>query len=388
MGSRKFLVLTNDAGLGHRHAALATVEALEERYGHLSSTTLINPLEEPGAPTSMRNVQTNFNNVVQRAPLLYSFGHGFANSYLPTRFMERMEIHYLSETIDQILGRTRPDLILTTHPTYIYLLVDYRKRNGNTWPIAVLATDLAHLQRLWFRREVDLYLVPTADAAQLAARRGISPERVHVTGIPVDPCLAESGQSKLQLRSQFGWLPELPVILAVGGRRVREFKSFLRAINRAQLPVQLVVVAGDDEDLLADIRVIEWQIPTHIYGYVDDFPNRLRAADAIVCKAGGLTVAESLAAGVPMFIIQCMPMHEKGNAAYVVASGAGIRAESPNELVEALRGSLANEGRLLAAMAENARRMGRPQAAYDVAELLWTLVSEADPETGRVTPSL
>jgi UDP-N-acetylglucosamine:LPS N-acetylglucosamine transferase len=378
--SQTILVLTNDAGMGHRHAALATVEALERRYGHLCRTELINPLEEPGAPTSLRNVQSDFNRIVQRAPAIYLLGHGVANSYLPTRFMERMETRMLGELIDRILTDVRPDIIVTTHPAYIYLLVDYRKRHKEVWPLAVLVTDLARLQRLWFRKEVDLYLVPTEDAAELAARRGIRPERVRVTGIPVDLRLPDKSESKAELRSTYGWDQTLPTILAVGSRRVREFQGFLQAINDARLHIQLAVVTGDDDELLADIKEIDWHIPVHLYGYVDDFPNRLRAADAVITKAGGLTIAESMAAGVPIFIIQSMPMHEKGNAAYVVAGGAGIRAESPAELTEALRGSLANEGRLLAAMAENSRRIGRPYAAYDVAELLWALTGRPRPD--------
>ncbi len=133
------------------------------------------------------------------------------------------------------------------------------------------------------------------------------------------------------------------------------------------------MVTGDDDELLNEARAIEWRIPAHLSGYVDDLPLRLRAADAVITKAGGLTVAEALAAGAPLFIIQSMPMHEQGNAAYVVAGGAGLRAETPAELVEALRGALANDCRLLAAMADNARRLGRPRAAYAVAEQLWAL---------------
>lgn len=374
---RNILILTNDAGMGHRHAAQATVAALERRYGDSLRPVLVNPLEEPGAPPSLRNLQSDFNRLVQRAPALYSLGHKIGNGYLPTRFMERLETPLLGESIDRILGNDRPALVVSTHPTYIYLLVDYRRRHGETWPLAVLVTDLARLQRLWFRKEVDLYLVPTDEAAALAAQRGIRPERVHVTGIPVDLRLAEPNLSRPNLRAHFGWDPVLPVVLAVGSRRVVDFMSVMQALNEARLPIQLVVVTGDDEELLHEVRAIEWQLPAHFYGYVDDLPLRLRAADAVITKAGGLTVAESLAAGTPLFIIQSMPMHEQGNAAYVVAGGAGLRAEEPAELVDALRGSLANGCRLLAAMAENARRLGRPRAAYDVAEQLGELGLQA-----------
>lgn len=385
--AQTILVLTNDAGMGHRQAALATVSALERCYGDVCRPVLLNPLEEPGAPTPLRNLQSDFNRIVQRAPKLYAFGHGVGNSYLPTRFMERMESRFLLEPIGGVLARTRPDIVVTTHPAYVYLLVDYRRRHNQTWPLVVLVTDLARLQRLWFRKEVDLYLAPTEEAAQLAARRGIQPERVRVTGIPVDLRLAEAAETKAALRARYGWDARLPVVLAVGSRRVRDFTGVLGALNAAQLPIQLVVVTGDDEELLAEAQAIDWQIPVQLCGYVDDLPDRLRAADAVISKAGGLTVAESLAAGVPLFIIQSMPMHEQGNAAYVIARGAGLRAENPAALADALRGALANGGQLLSAMADNARRLGHPRAAYAVAEHLWALTHQAGgPDTVVSSP--
>lgn len=381
--SRTILVLTNDAGLGHRQAARATVEALEQRYGELCQAALVNPLEEPGVPSSLRNVQYDFNRVVRLAPALYALGHGLANTYLPTRLMEQMEVRALAGPIDRVLRRVRPDVVVTTHPIYVYLLVTHRRRRGETWPIVVLVTDLAQLQRLWFRKEVDLYLVPTADAAALAVRRGIPPERVHVTGIPVDPRLDAPRRSRAEWRVEFGWEVDRPTVLAVGSRRVHRFHAFLDALNDSGLPIQLVVVAGDDEELLAEMRAIAWRVPAHVYGYVHDFPTRLQASDVIITKAGGLTVAESLAVGLPLFIIQCTPMHEKGNARYVVDHGAGLRLEDPAELVAALRRALADDGRLLAHMAANARAVGQPRAAYAAAELIW-----AQAERGMLSPSL
>jgi len=370
-GSRTILVLTNDAGLGHRRAALATVAALEQRYGALCRPLLINPLEEPGIPPSLRNLQSDFNHLVQVAPALYQLGHGIANTWLPTRLLEQLEVRALAETLGHILDRARPDVVVTTHPSFVYLLVKYRRQTGQTWPIVVLVTDLARLQRLWFRPEVDLYLVPTDEAAALARQRGIAAGRVHVTGIPVDLRLSESQRSRAEIRAAYGWSGDRPVILAAGSRRVHEFAAFLRALNDAELPVELAVVTGDDGDLLADLRAIDWQVPAHLYGFVDDFPDRIRAADAIVTKAGGLTVAESLAAGRPLFIIQCTPMHEQGNAKYVVANGAGVRAERPAALAREIRRALAEDGALLAEMSENAGRIGRPRAAFHVAELIW-----------------
>ena len=74
--SRNILVLTNDAGLGHRQAALATVAALEQRYGALCRPLLVNPLDEPGVPAALRNSQSDFNRVVRFAPAAEALAGG------------------------------------------------------------------------------------------------------------------------------------------------------------------------------------------------------------------------------------------------------------------------------------------------------------------------
>ena len=45
------------------------------------------------------------------------------------------------------------------------------------------------------------------------------------------------------------------------------------------------------------------------YGYVTELPLWLGAADAVITKAGGLTLAEALAAGCPPFIIPVSYTH-------------------------------------------------------------------------------
>lgn len=380
---RTILVLTNDAGLGHRRAARAVVAALEKRFGEACRPILANPLDEPGVPSSLRNVQFEFNRLIRFAPALYRLGHGLANTAGPTRLMERLEVLTMTESIGHLLQRAQPDVVVTTHPAFVYLLANYRRQHGETWPLIVLVTDLARLQRLWFRREVDSYLVPTVAAAALAERRGIAPERVHVTGIPVDLRLGEP-VSRVKLRAGYGWSGDRPIVLAVGSRRVHQFPAFLSALNDADLPIELVVVAGDDVELLAEVKAIPWRRQPHVYGYVDDLPLRLRAADAVISKAGGLTVAESLAAGCPLFIIQCTPMHERGNADYVVAHGAGVRVDSPAELSAAMQRAVADRSRQLAQMAARAQALGQPHAAYQAAALIWAQAGQTSAQTGRV----
>jgi 1,2-diacylglycerol 3-beta-galactosyltransferase len=157
--------------------------------------------------------------------------------------------------------------------------------------------------------------------------------------------------------------------LVVGSRRVGHLGDTLRALNHSGLPLQLAIVSGDDEDLYRTLQTVDWHITVHIYGFATNMPAMMRAADCVVSKAGGLIVAESLACGLPLLLIDALPGQETGNAEHVDAHGAGELAKDPLAVLETMCHWLADDGRLLAEKACSARRIGRPRAAYDVANL-------------------
>ena len=92
----------------------------------------------------------------------------------------------------------------------------------------------------------------------------------------------------------------------------------------------------------------------------------IRAADLLVCKAGGLIVSEALAAGVPLLIAQAIPGQETGNAEVVVQAGAGEMAADGLEALVAVCHWLEHDATLLAERSANARKLGRPDAAYNM----------------------
>jgi UDP-N-acetylglucosamine:LPS N-acetylglucosamine transferase len=194
---------------------------------------------------------------------------------------------------------------------------------------------------------------------------------VHITGVPVDPRLGREPPEPESLRAELGWRPGLATVLAVGSRRVLRFAETLQAVDRLALPLQWAIVAGGDDDLFAQLQQTAWRAPAHLYNWVDDLPRLMRAADCLLSKAGGLIMAEALACGLPILLVDHLHDQERGNVAWLAGSGAGEAALGPARAAEALGRWLAQGGRELAQHARAARAVGRPRAAYDVAEHAW-----------------
>jgi 1,2-diacylglycerol 3-beta-galactosyltransferase len=145
----------------------------------------------------------------------------------------------------------------------------------------------------------------------------------------------------------------------------------LRLINHSNLSIQLVITAGGDLELYNEALYTDWHQPTHLYNFVDQMPTFMHAADAIICKAGGLITTEALACGLPILLVDVLPGQEEGNAQIVVDGGAGDWPESPIDALETVYHWLMNDGALLKERAGNAAKLGRPQSAVQIAREVW-----------------
>jgi len=369
--TKRILILTADAGFGHRSAANAVAAALRDTYGDACAVEIVNPLESKRAPAILRDSQSDYDKMVRQMPDLYKFGYKASDAPVPATVVESALTVMLFDTMYSLVRRRRPEAIVITYPIYQAPLGAVYVVRGRYVPLLTVVTDLATVHRVWFHDSADLCLVPTTKVRDLALKYGLPAQKVHVTGIPVRPELAREDWDPPAIRANMGWRSDLRTVLAVGSKRVGRLPEVLRALNHSGLPLQLVVVAGGDDELYHQLQETEWHVPTHLYNFVTDLPSFMHAADCIICKAGGLIVSEALACGLPLLLIDVLPGQETGNATYVIEGGASERAADGIAALEILHHWLDRDGALLAERARNARRLGCPHAAYDVAERAW-----------------
>jgi len=385
MTPKRVLILTADAGFGHRSTANALAAAFARRYGAAAAVTIVNPLDEPGAPPLMRSAESDYDKLATQWPGFYKLGYKMSDLAMTTSVTEMTYVLLMYDIIARLIKQHQPDTVVVTFPTYQYPVAAYRRLSGARVPMATIVTDLVSLQKMWFTPSTDLCLVPTPFAADLALERGLDPDTVHVTGLPVNPALADA-PPRAEARAALGWPADKFTVLAVGSKRVEGLDQFLHVLNHSGFDIHLVAVAGGNDELYARLQAAEWHIPATLYNYVSDMPTFLHAADCVISKAGGLIVTESLACGLPLLLMQVIPGQETGNAALVTREGAGALTPEPLLLLEALADWLADDGRLYRERAANARRLGRPDAAYAAADLIWEACRHRLPDHSRRFP--
>ena len=381
---KRILILSADAGFGHKSAAQAIAAALEERHGAACAVEIVNPLNDPRAPSVLRRGQATYDDLVREQPDLQRLGYDAVDKLSAIGALERAATILLFRVIHDLLKKRRPDVIVNTFPIYQAPLEAAFVVQKRECPVVTVITDLGTVSHAWFHPIADLCVTPTERVRRMALEAKLPPEAVAVIGIPVHPRIAREQRAPAELRAELGWRPDLKTALAVGSKRVTRLQEALEVINHSGFPLQVAAVAGGDDELYARWQKTEWHLPAQLYNFVDNLPTLMQAADLLVTKAGGLITTEALACGLPLLIVEYIPGQETGNVEYVVENGAGVYAEPPLPMLQALRHWLEADGQQLAQAARRARQLGRPRAAYDIAERVWEFAQQGPARLSRL----
>lgn len=268
--------------------------------------------------------------------------------------------------LDRLFAEAQPDAVVSIHPIAGYILALRRQQGRLNAPLYVVITDfLAHTS--WLVPGVRRYFLASAFTRLTLERRGLAPELLEVTGIPINLEVAEPKQ-RADVCARRDLPPDRPVITLFGGgieaRRVRMVAEELLA---GETPGVLVTVAGRNAELnaaLSDLRDGPFMRLRRL-GRIDYVDDLLVASDVVITKAGGLIVSEALARRAPLVIVDPLLGHEEWNADFVTGVGAGIQLRMPEMAARAALVLLQQPERL-AAMREQAARVGFPEAALTI----------------------
>jgi 1,2-diacylglycerol 3-beta-galactosyltransferase len=385
---KRILILTADAGSGHRSAALAIEAVLQERYSDGCVTAVVNPLRAAGSPPFLQNVtEAHFDEMVQRDPALYELSYRLSDSIATAALIDQVIAVLLHDTLRAMIDQYQPDVVVCTHPFFLEPLNFVFDRSGQMVPLVSVITDLITVHTLWFNPRVHLCLVPTRQAYKKALRNGLPPDRIQITGVPVHPRFSAETRSQADIRAELDWQPDLPAALLVGGTRVTKVEEIARLIDRAGLRLQLAVVTGGDKAAYRHLSARRWSGPTYVYGFADNMPALIRACDLVITKAGGLITSETLACERPLLFCSAIRGQETGNVKYVASAGAGDWAPKPLQVLAHLARWLENDGELLKQRTANSASLGSPHAAYQAAALIWDLAT-SEPMPTQPEPNL
>ncbi|HEX9019561.1 MAG TPA: glycosyltransferase [Anaerolineaceae bacterium] len=370
--------LFSDTGGGHRSAANAIIEALDLQFPGKTTHEMVDIFREYAPPPL--TFAPEMYPPLTRMPRVWGMGYHLSDGKRRAQIFYQMIWPYIRWGLRRLVREHPADLIVSVHQLPNEPMARAIAQSGRKIPFTTVVTDLVSTHAAWFTNQASLIIVPTNAAYRRALHMGIAPERMEVVGLPVAERFNQPTGDVHAIRERLGWPQDRHVVLLVGGGEgMGPLEPTARAIDAAGLPIQIVIIAGRNNKLKARLQKYPWSTPTRIYGFVQDMPDLMRAADVLVSKAGPGTISEAFIAGLPLILYSRLPGQEDGNVGYVVSNGAGVWAPRPDEVVKALRNWLDHPMQREEAV-QACHRLARPHAAREIARLLAAQVGVTEPQ--------
>ncbi len=377
------LLLMSDTGGGHRAAAEAIRDALYLLYGRDAvRVDLVDVFKQSLFP--LNYMPEFYPWIINNSKTSWGIGYNLANRPKSVNAISH-GIYLTNGHRLRRMARSYPaDVVVSVHSVITRPSMQAFSTLHKRPPFITVVTDLVSTPAFWYEHRVEKCFVPTREAFDRGLEHGMQAEQMEIVGLPVHPRFSNAIQEKPAARTELGWDQDLPAILLVaGGEGMGPLYETARAINDMRLRCQIIIVAGKNELLKSRLQAAQWHQPTHIYGFVRDMPRKMSAADILVTKAGPATICEACIAGLPMMLSDAIPGQETGNVEYVVENNAGIYAPTPYAIAASVRSWLAEGPAGLRRRAENARRLGRPDAVWKIAETVWEYAHRPPISTNR-----
>ncbi|MCX5662563.1 MAG: glycosyltransferase [Planctomycetota bacterium] len=370
----RVLILSASAGAGHVRAAQA-LEAAFKLRGAAREVRHVDTLDYTSAV--FRNLYSRaYLEMVKRAPEMLGW------------FYDRMDKPYKNQQIRESLNKLntkkfvqlieefQPDIAVCTHflPSEI---ISWLKEKGRlTCPLVQTVTDL-DVHAMWLCRHCDHYFVAMDETRAHLEKLGVGPDKITVTGIPIDPDFA-TPYDKAKARKELGLAPDVTtILLSAGGFGVGPVENLVASLADLRHPAQIVAICGRNEALEKRMHGLQAKfapapkghVTLRVVGFTKEMDRFMAAADLLLGKPGGLTTSEALARGLGIVVVNPIPGQEERNSDHLLEEGAAIRCNNLPALAFKID-RLLDDPQRLAAMRANVRRIARPNAALDVVDAL------------------
>jgi UDP-N-acetylglucosamine:LPS N-acetylglucosamine transferase len=346
----KILIISSDTGGGHRSAAAAISDGLEKFWkGRSPVVRVIKAVEESHRITE--KLVDVYNWVLRHKQGWMKYLYWAMNKIRPeTReFFYKRCFGYVRDQFEKWC----PHVVVSVHPLtqHIFARILRELNLSEQVPLVTVVTDPCYgFWEAWACDDVSLYLVANEDARDQLLDYGISPEKIKVSGMPVNPKFHSVDVVDAQnVRRAYGLDPDKFTVFVnagwIGGGNIPQI---FKELVRGELDVQAIFLAGKNEELrlAAEKLAKRAKFPIKVIGYSDEIEKLMQAANVMVSKLGGLTTFEALACRLPIIAdATTTPMpQEAGTVKLIERRGAGILLKRAADIVPTIQRLLADNG--------------------------------------------
>lgn len=276
----------------------------------------------------------------------------------------------LIRRLEPAIRKFAPDVIICTQMIPA-AMTSYLKERGKVQASMIgVITDFG-VHDFWKQRGVDRYCVAHESILESDTA---TPPRAVVTGVPLMPDFAFP-LSQSEARRKLNLPEEAQVVLVLGGGLGISVDTAAMSLLRRPASTHVIVMPGKNNKARPTLDQLAARHPQRlkVCDWTDRMDIYLRAADVVVGKPGGITVAEALACGRPLLATRSLGGQEGFNVNFLTRHEVGglvADGELPNRVDELL-----GHPEVLQNMQRRAWLLGQRDGAARVAELALDLAA-------------
>lgn len=357
---KRILIFSASFGGGHRSAAEALLRYYRSHYPDTIDVRMVDFFSE-FMPSINVLAKFGYQQSVQFFPALYGNFYDVSNKLPTNPIVHELRTMGFARAAAYIEAY-RPDGVISTYPIAGGVVSDIKV--DRPMIVGTVITDYG-VHRAWLHPATDFYFCACKEVREDLVVRGIPWDRTVVSGIPVAEKFAEEFD-RPKLRRELGLADRFTALLTAAAGLPGDVRDI--AAEVAGSGIQVAAVTGHNPRLKRRLDTLAKKADlVKVFGYTNDMHKMMRAADVLVGKAGGLTVSEALAVGLPLIIYNPVPGQEIYNVDFLVNYGAGMLSRDEDDVVEKVR-FLSTHPERLGQMAANAGTLGKPAAAQTICE--------------------
>ena len=378
---RRILVVSASMGAGHDGAARELASRLRQQ-GHVAE---VRDFLDAGPLGTGRLLKRCYEFELRHVPSAYdaTYRLWYRVPWLApalTRFVTALAKPKLLRWVKSLDA----DVVVSTYPLSTLCLGRLRRTGELRVPSVNFITDFG-VHPLWVHPGIDLNLtVHDGPARQARLRTG----RPSVACGPMVSRAYEGfeghGTARAEARRRWALTEDAKAVLVVAGSwgvgGIRETFDALAGDGR----FTPVVVCGRDEATFRDLtkRARRYGSRAIVVGWTEEMPSLMRACDALVENAGGLTSLEAMRVGLPVVSFRPIAGHGVENTTTMAAMGVSRLARDIPQLLDTLS-ELCARGPARAAQVDAAKAM----FVSDAASLALSAAETAQPAEEKIRSS-
>jgi UDP-N-acetylglucosamine:LPS N-acetylglucosamine transferase len=236
---------------------------------------------------------------------------------------------------------TRPDMVISLVPHFNRPLCESFGNAFPDRPFVTLLTDLAdYPPHFWMERQRQYFICGTERAVAQAHGLGHNDAHVFLTsGMILHPRFYEPVRcDRREERVNLGLAPDLPTGLVLfGGYGSGAMLEITEQLDQSGLSLQLILICGRNEKLVAELRKRRMRIPCFVEGFTTNIPYYMHLSDFFIGKPGPGAISEALVMHLPV-IVECnawtLPQ-ERYNTVWIREKEVGLVLHNLREIQSA-----------------------------------------------------